>query len=107
MKFLIVNDLGQVGSSLRVFDRFTSFVTKSQYYDRLTCDDDTEIIIAKKHDDLIDYLFDVDEGYVTDNSAKRFDKIDAVFIVSSSNKVVWSNANRKVCFFLYNVRSQY
>ena len=96
MKFLIVNDLGQVGSSLRVFEKFSSFVTKSQYHDRITCDEDTEIIIAKNHDELNDYLFDVDEGYATADSAKRFDVIDAVFIVSSSNKVVWSNANRKV-----------
>lgn len=100
MKFLIVNDLGQVGSSLRLFEKFSSFVTKSQYYDRLTCDDDTELIVVKNLDDLDDYLFDVDEGYATADSAKRFDVIDAVFIVSTSDKIVWSKANEKVCFFI-------
>ena len=62
----------------------------------MTCDEDTEIIIAKRHDDLNDYLFDIDEGFATVDSAKNFDNLDAVFIVASSNKAVWTNANRKV-----------
>ena len=100
MKFLIVNDLGHLGNSIRDFEKFVTFVTKSLYWDKTTCDDDTEIIIVRNQNQLLDYLFDVDAGFATADSAKRFDVIDCVFIVSNSHKAVWSKANEKVLFFI-------
>lgn len=100
MKFLVVNDLGQSEISKRSFEKFTTFVTKSLFWDKSTCDDDTQIVSIKNQDDLTDYLFDIDAGFGTTDSAKRFDVMDAVFIVSSSHKVPWSKSNEKVLFFI-------
>ena len=100
MKFLIVNDNGESQEALRSFDKFVVFIKKSLFWDKSTCDDDTEIAICRLGSDLLEFLFEADSEFMNTDAPKRFDVMDAVFIYSSSQTTVWGNSNKKVIFFL-------
>jgi hypothetical protein len=71
------------------------------FWDKSTCDDDTEIAIARQGKDLLEFLFEADSEFLNTDASKRFDVMDAVFIYSSSQTTAWAISNKRVQLMLY------
>ena len=61
-------------------------------------DTETECFIRDK-DNIDDYLYEIDSGYVKKENAINFDQLDMVFITGDANIRPWANSMKKVFFY--------